>query len=137
MGSDFHPLRQRAEVIAAIAAVRISHPLARGAGEVRQHGGRDRLPALSAERSRHALSVGLCLIARRLERRYALLESWVVHVGNSVLDSVVEPLHAAWLPVSEGNRASEGEPYRSPRSEERRVGKECVSTCRSRWSPYH
>src|SRR3546814_3372652 len=24
-----------------------------------------------------------------------------------------------------------------PRSEERRVGKECVSTCRSRWSPFH
>src|SRR3546814_12040205 len=23
------------------------------------------------------------------------------------------------------------------RSEERRVGKECVSPCRSRWSPYH
>ena len=23
------------------------------------------------------------------------------------------------------------------RSEERRVGKECVSLCRSRWSPYH
>src|SRR3546814_13542084 len=30
------------------------------------------------------------------------------------------------------------DPNRSPpRSEERRVGKECVSTCRSRWSPYH
>src|SRR3546814_3076203 len=26
---------------------------------------------------------------------------------------------------------------RNCRSEERRVGKECVSTCRSRWSPYH
>src|SRR3546814_12068030 len=26
---------------------------------------------------------------------------------------------------------------RSIRSEERRVGKECVSTCRSRWSPCH
>src|SRR3546814_19309560 len=26
---------------------------------------------------------------------------------------------------------------RNHRSEERRVGKECVSTCRSRWSPYH
>src|SRR3546814_15313453 len=26
---------------------------------------------------------------------------------------------------------------KSTRSEERRVGKECVSTCRSRWSPYH
>src|SRR3546814_7898409 len=25
----------------------------------------------------------------------------------------------------------------SGRSEERRVGKECVSTCRYRWSPYH
>ena len=24
-----------------------------------------------------------------------------------------------------------------PRSEERRVGKECKSQCRSRWSPYH
>src|SRR3546814_18545481 len=26
---------------------------------------------------------------------------------------------------------------RAARSDERRVGKECVSTCRSRWSPYH
>src|SRR3546814_14739308 len=33
-----------------------------------------------------------------------------------------------------------GEPHvevHVERSEERRVGKECVSTCRSRWSPYH
>src|SRR3546814_18477638 len=29
------------------------------------------------------------------------------------------------------------EPVADRRSEERRVGKECVSTCRSRWSPYH
>src|SRR3546814_7450665 len=27
--------------------------------------------------------------------------------------------------------------YTKARSEERRVGQECVSTCRSRWSPYH
>src|SRR3546814_20492098 len=27
--------------------------------------------------------------------------------------------------------------HTAERSEERRVGKECVSTCRSRWSPYH
>src|SRR3546814_11533040 len=27
--------------------------------------------------------------------------------------------------------------YQKLRSEERRVGKECVSTCRSRWSPYN
>src|SRR3546814_15667476 len=30
-----------------------------------------------------------------------------------------------------------GEKVFPSRSEERRVGKECVSTCRSRWSPYH
>src|SRR3546814_18342044 len=29
-----------------------------------------------------------------------------------------------------------GKLYGPMRSEERRVGKECVSTCRSRWSPY-
>src|SRR3546814_4876586 len=26
---------------------------------------------------------------------------------------------------------------RERRSEERRVGQECISTCRSRWAPYH
>src|SRR3546814_3219177 len=29
------------------------------------------------------------------------------------------------------------ETFQALRSEERRVGKECVSTCRSRWSPYN
>ena len=29
------------------------------------------------------------------------------------------------------------EKYEKDRSEERRVGKECVQPCRSRWSPYH
>src|SRR3546814_7135406 len=33
--------------------------------------------------------------------------------------------------------ALESEKRSMQRSEERRVGKECVSTCRSRWSPYH
>src|SRR3546814_8437627 len=55
----------------------------------------------------------------------------------------------ARTPVLPGPRRSE-DPYRirkprilsgraqgCRRSEERRVGKECVSTCRSRWSPYH
>src|SRR3546814_19718255 len=36
------------------------------------------------------------------------------------------------------HRLSPERPFRiRSRSEERRVGKECVSTCRSRWSPYH
>src|SRR3546814_12471936 len=38
----------------------------------------------------------------------------------------------------EGHQLIEGHAVLSvDRSEERRVGKECVSTCRSRWSPYH
>src|SRR3546814_17973412 len=37
----------------------------------------------------------------------------------------------AWEPKVVSGRAT------VVRSEERRVGKECVSTCRSRWSPYH
>src|SRR3546814_11577055 len=40
----------------------------------------------------------------------------------------------------DARRQARGRRLRHPgrmRSEERRVGKECVSTCRSRWSPYH
>src|SRR3546814_3694437 len=36
-----------------------------------------------------------------------------------------------------GTRPHAGAAYRHHRSEERRVGKECVSTCRSRWWQYH
>src|SRR3546814_13878301 len=42
----------------------------------------------------------------------------------------------AWHPTPEGLLTSGGV-NGSLRSEERRVGKECVSTCRSRWSTYH
>src|SRR3546814_12172840 len=41
-----------------------------------------------------------------------------------------------WLLSAEGQAAIAGFKI-DGRSEERRVGKECVSTCRSRWSPYH
>src|SRR3546814_11116986 len=44
--------------------------------------------------------------------------------------------HAAAL-LSERVRAAMAVPGLRARSEERRVGKESVSTCRSRWSPYH
>ena len=44
-------------------------------------------------------------------------------------------------PAFSGKRAFEADELKKQlsenRSEERRVGKECVTTCRSRWSPYH
>src|SRR3546814_20818806 len=46
---------------------------------------------------------------------------------QATLDSLPALLAAAGLTGGKRGR----------RSEERRVGKECVSTCRSRWSPYH
>src|SRR3546814_7883570 len=39
--------------------------------------------------------------------------------------------------LSDGHKVLGGFNVSEVRSEERRVGKECVSTCRSRWSPYH
>ena len=41
--------------------------------------------------------------------------------------------------LEKGKEVTRSGPYRwvRQRSEERRVGKECVTTCRSRWSPYH
>src|SRR3546814_8189226 len=41
------------------------------------------------------------------------------------------------LVLAEDDRDIDIGPLIRGRSEERRVGKECVSTCRSRWSPYH
>src|SRR3546814_2057635 len=43
--------------------------------------------------------------------------------------------HLSPICVGVGRHHLAKRPY--ARSEERRVGKECVSTCRSRWSPYH
>src|SRR3546814_12550732 len=51
------------------------------------------------------------------------VERGTLRLGDVVLE--VEPVLNAHVGVGTG------------RSEERRVGKECVSTSRSRWSPYH
>src|SRR3546814_15563280 len=85
------------------------------------------------------------------ERVETLLRS---HVHNPAFDIVVGTLRcrtAIHLAHDEERHAQHrgiklhADPWRNghttprveARSEERRVGKECVSTCRSRWSPYH
>src|SRR3546814_3154816 len=72
---------------------------------------------------------------------------WVIPKRISVRKAAESNLRAASVAstVSGGERQLSQLPQRaggsSPkwlrRSEERRVGKECVSTCRSRWSPDH
>src|SRR3546814_19784037 len=70
-----------------------------------------------------------------------------LELANNILCGMKELIHvqAAYKNFNVANQAvvagNYGENNRarmtSVRSEERRVGKECVSTCRSRWSPYH
>src|SRR3546814_15035141 len=53
------------------------------------------------------------------------------HAGDQLLLELRDPAGVL------ESRHSAAELIGFRRSEERRVGKECVSTCRSRWSPYH
>src|SRR3546814_3904639 len=63
-----------------------------------------------------------------LERRFTTFS------GSAGASYAVLPQWRLGVNVSRSARAPSAEELRS---EERRVGKECVSTCRSRWSPYH
>src|SRR3546814_15495957 len=54
--------------------------------------------------------------------------------GPGQLTFLDNPKYAEALPQTRAEACILHTKYRS---EERRVGKECVSTCRSRWSPYH
>src|SRR3546814_21193348 len=49
---------------------------------------------------------------------------------RAILMRVLRNLHGVYSDGEDWERATR-------RPEARRVGKECVSTCRSRWSPYH
>src|SRR3546814_16085677 len=65
----------------------------------------------------------------RLIPALAFPQPSVIKVGG-----VTEFLAVAALARAAGKTVMPHSPYRS---EERRVGKECVSTCRSRWAPEH
>src|SRR3546814_12215043 len=53
------------------------------------------------------------------------------------LDAVTQTLNDTMASVAFGSEQVIVVVNDNSRSEERRVGKECVSTCRSRWSPHH
>ena len=42
-----------------------------------------------------------------------------------------------WSAIENGTHYRRDVSLGEDRSEERRVGKECIAVCRSRWSPYH
>src|SRR3546814_17538281 len=70
-----------------------------------------------------AVELGSALVRRNAA---AIWVPWLLLVGPvfvavNLAALAVDRIWIAWL----------------ARSEERRVGKECVSTCRSRWSPFH
>src|SRR3546814_3562012 len=87
--------------------------------------------------------------SRRRHTRCALVtgvQTWLFRAPAEVETVVVdEESHAMTIGVSEEKLAQAigrgGQNVRLAseltRSEERRVGTECVSTCSSRWSPYH
>src|SRR3546814_15238251 len=56
---------------------------------------------------------------------------------TEVVERIVEKIVTVKEPVRQKLPRSRASRTFDFRSEERRVGKECVSTCRSRWSPYH
>src|SRR3546814_14331904 len=64
------------------------------------------------------------------------LKDMIVSGGENVFSLEVENAIYACVEVAECAVIGILDPLWG-RSEERRVGKECVSTCRSRWSPYH
>src|SRR3546814_15361252 len=78
----------------------------------------------------------------RIPKQVAAAGSWL---QNEVLEDnpfikpwMVEQSDAYYvLDTSRARELLDWSPDHALRSEERRVGKECVSTCRSRWSPFH
>src|SRR3546814_20564235 len=82
-------------------------------------------------------------VASRLPHHYAelerMLKAWGGNASGSGIANIdntgeVHP-DTYWWQHSVGNVRQT--PFRTLRSEERRVGKECVRTWRSRWSPSH
>src|SRR3546814_16530332 len=59
---------------------------------------------------------------------------WIESASNALAAGGLGTIHGGDVQIA---RQSTGRFTEVERSEERRVGKECVSTCRSRWSTLH
>src|SRR3546814_11541797 len=70
-----------------------------------------------------------------LETFQAMRAAWPAHKPMGIRVSATDWVEGGFTPDEAVAFAKALEAI--GRSEERRVGKECVSTCRSRWSPYH
>src|SRR3546814_14494998 len=86
---------------------------------------------------RSDISVADNLRARRRRTRVRILHRIAQFVIGFITVSVMLVAIPGVRAVGVTLMASAGIAGLVLRSEERRVGKECVSTCRSRWSPYH
>src|SRR3546814_13992649 len=102
------------------------------------------------------LSLFLCFNRDRMRKGDLIAGTWVVMATRARLDRDIAADEAAQAIIFDDAelavygiyelqelervlRAGDARTMRevADRSEARRVGKECVSTCRSRWSPYH
>src|SRR3546814_14970099 len=66
-----------------------------------------------------------------------VFQNYALFPHMTVLENVMFPLKVRKYSQKECEERARWAIDLVRRSEERRVGKECVSTCRSRWSPYH
>src|SRR3546814_7009361 len=91
-----------------------------------------------SSRRRHtrcALVTGVQTCALPISGALAVAAACPAGVDQPAIDTTArDPLLEQ---IAVDRRMARHERRAEARSEERRVGKECVSTCRSRWSPYH
>src|SRR3546814_7568880 len=68
---------------------------------------------------------------------YFWREIYFVYYGAKLIGAILINISSLSCHPREPVKLQQNQKSLRMRSEERRVGKECVSTCRSRWSPYH
>ena len=92
-------------------------------------------------------SAAKAYVLSELARSRMLADEFDAQIAHEALELAEQlglgEVRAHVLITAGTGRANAGDPGAKPissagsRSEERRVGKECLAVCRSRWSPYH